>query len=68
MVLIVGASGTLVRPTAFLATHAYGLIGKPQIEQGKVTIFGRGTGRRNVVAVQDIAQLISITRSPANGS
>ncbi|NCC30487.1 MAG: SDR family oxidoreductase [Chloroflexia bacterium] len=53
-----GVPFTIVRPTAFLETHAYELLGKALIEQGKVTIFGRGTGRRNFVAVPDIAQLI----------
>lgn len=53
-----GVPFTIVRPTAFLETHAYAMLGKPLIEQGKVTIFGRGTGRRNFVAVPDIARLI----------
>lgn len=53
-----GVPFTIVRPAAFLETHAYTLLGKPLIEQGKVTIFGRGTGRRNFVSVQDVARLI----------
>jgi NADH dehydrogenase len=53
-----GLPYTIVRPTAFLQTHAYQLLGQPILEQGKATIFGKGTGRRNFVAVEDVASLI----------
>ncbi|MFN3358921.1 MAG: NmrA family NAD(P)-binding protein, partial [Pseudomonas sp.] len=53
-----GLPYTIVRPTAFLQTHAYEMLGQPILEQGKATIFGKGTGRRNFVAVEDVATLI----------
>jgi NADH dehydrogenase len=53
-----GLPYTIVRPTAFLQTHAYQMLGQPILEQGKATIFGKGTGRRNFVAVEDVASLI----------
>ena len=59
---VLQASGlpyTIVRPTAFLQTHAYQLLGQPILEQGKATIFGKGTGRRNFVAVEDVAALVA---------
>lgn len=49
---------TIIRPAAFLETHAYDLIGKPILEQGKATVFGQGNGRRNSVSVDDVARLI----------
>ena len=51
---------TIVRPSAFLETHAYQMIGQPILEKGKTTIFGQGTGRRNFVSVEDVAQLIQM--------
>jgi uncharacterized protein YbjT (DUF2867 family) len=53
-----GLPYTIVRPTAFLQTHAYEMLGQPILEQGKATIFGKGTGRRNFVAIEDVASLI----------
>ncbi len=53
-----GLPYTIVRPTAFLQTHAYQMLGQSIQEQGKATIFGKGTGRRNFVAVEDVASLI----------
>jgi NADH dehydrogenase len=53
-----GLPYTIIRPTAFLQTHAYQMLGQPILEQGKATIFGKGTGRRNFVAVEDVANLI----------
>ncbi len=53
-----GLPFTIVRPSAFLETHAYQMIGQPILEKGKTTIFGQGTGRRNFVSVEDVADLI----------
>jgi uncharacterized protein YbjT (DUF2867 family) len=53
-----GLPFTIIRPAPFLETHAYQVIGQPILEKGKTTIFGQGTGRRNFVAVEDVAQLI----------
>jgi uncharacterized protein YbjT (DUF2867 family) len=49
---------TIIRPTAFLETHAYKLLGQPILEKGKTTVFGQGTGRRNFVAVDNVADLV----------
>jgi len=53
-----GLPATIVRPAAFLETHAYELVGKPLQEEGKVTLLGRGAARRNFVSVEDVARLI----------
>jgi uncharacterized protein YbjT (DUF2867 family) len=53
-----GLPFTIIRPTAFLETHAYTLLGQPILEKGKTTIFGQGTGRRNFVAVDNVADLV----------
>jgi uncharacterized protein YbjT (DUF2867 family) len=52
-----GLDYTILRPTAFMESHAYMLIGQPILETGKVTLFGRGENLRNFVAVADVAQL-----------
>lgn len=55
-----GLTYTIIRPSAFLETHAYELLGKSVLENGKATIFGQGTGRRNFIAVGDIVQLLGL--------
>ena len=55
-----GLPFTIIRPGPFLETHAYQMIGQPILEKGKTTIFGQGTGRRNFVSVEDVAQLIQM--------
>lgn len=50
-----GLSFTILRPTAFMESHAYELIGKPILETGKVTLFGKGENPRNFVAATDVA-------------
>jgi NADH dehydrogenase len=50
-----GLSFTILRPTAFMESHAYELIGKPILETGKVTLFGKGENPRNFVAAADVA-------------
>ena len=47
---------TILRPTAFIDSHAHMLIGQPILETGKVSLFGRGENPRNFVAAQDVAQ------------
>jgi len=49
---------TIVRPTAFMESHAEQFIGKPILETGKVSLFGRGDNPRNFVAAEDVAQVI----------
>ncbi|MEZ4594767.1 MAG: NmrA family NAD(P)-binding protein [Chloroflexota bacterium] len=51
-----GLAHTILRPTAFMESHAHMLIGQPILEKGKVTLFGRGENPRNFVAAEDVAQ------------
>ncbi|MBK8931314.1 MAG: hypothetical protein IPM76_03170 [Chloroflexi bacterium] len=46
---------TILRPTAFMESHAYGVIGKSILETGKVQLFGPGENPRNFVAAADEA-------------
>lgn len=50
-----GLPCTILRPTAFMESHAYQLIGQPILETGKVTLFGKGENPRNFVAAADVA-------------
>lgn len=50
-----GLNFTILRPTAFMETHAHTMIGQPILETGKVTLFGQGNSPRNFVAVDDVA-------------
>ncbi|MBX2997143.1 MAG: SDR family oxidoreductase [Caldilineaceae bacterium] len=50
-----GLSYTILRPSAFMETHAHALNGKPLLESGKTTLLGKGTKPRNFVAVRDVA-------------
>ena len=50
-----GLSCHILRPTAFMESHAYQLIGQPILETGKVTVFGKGENPRNFVAAADVA-------------
>ena len=52
-----GLSFTILRPGAFMDLWAQ-LIGRPIIEQGKTTIFGRGNNPINFVAVEDVAHFV----------
>jgi uncharacterized protein YbjT (DUF2867 family) len=54
-----GLSFTILRPSAFMDLWVQ-LIGQPLVEQGKVTIFGRGTNPINFVAVKDVARFVGI--------
>lgn len=47
---------TILRPTAFMESHAHMLIGQPILQKGKVSLFGQGENPRNFVAAQDVAQ------------
>lgn len=50
-----GLAYTILRPSAFMEWHAHEFIGKPILDQGKVTIFGKGDNPRNFVAGEDVA-------------
>ena len=52
-----GLSHTILRPSAFMETHAHTFNGKGIVERGKTTLLGRGTRRRNFVAVRDVAAM-----------
>lgn len=55
-----GLPYTILRPTAFMESHAHELIGKPIIESGKVILFGRGQQPRNFVAADDVARVAMV--------
>ena len=50
-----GLSYTILRPSAFMETHAHTFCGKSILESGKTTLLGKGTKPRNFVAVRDVA-------------
>ncbi len=52
-----GVRCTILRPAAFMETHAHDLIGQPIIETGQTTILGTGTRPTNFVAVRDVARV-----------
>lgn len=54
-----GMTFTIVRPTSFMDTHAYELIGKSVIEGKRVMLTGSGTNPRNFVASEDVAKVIA---------
>lgn len=60
---------TILRPSAFMEWHAHEFIGKPLLEQGKVTIFGKGDNPRNFVAGEDVANfaVLALTNPQAIG-
>lgn len=52
-----GLAYTILRPTAFIESHAHELIGQPIMTTGKAILFGRGEQPRNFVAADDVAQV-----------
>lgn len=54
---------TILRPTAFMESHAHELIGKPIIENRKVMLIGRGEQPRNFVAAGDVARVAMVALS-----
>ncbi|MBK7895596.1 MAG: SDR family oxidoreductase [Anaerolineaceae bacterium] len=65
-----GLAHTILRPTAFMESHAHMLIGQPILETGKVSLFGQGENPRNFVAAQDVAQfaVLSLTMPQMAGA
>lgn len=55
-----GLSHTIVRPTAFMESHAHALIGEPILEGRPVPMFGRGDQPRNFVAADDVAAVVEL--------
>jgi NADH dehydrogenase len=64
-----GLNYTILRPTAFMEWHAHTFIGQPILEQGQVTLLGRGENPRNFVAGDDVARfaVIALTDPQASG-
>ena len=52
-----GLGYTILRPTAFMESHAHALIGEPVLRNGKAVLFGRGEQPRNFVAADDVARV-----------
>ena len=50
-----GLRYTILRPTAFMETHAHELIGKAILDGKPAVIFGRGEQPANFVAARDVA-------------
>lgn len=55
-----GLEYVILRPTAFMESHAYMFIGQPILETGKVSLFGKGENPRNFVAADDAAKFALI--------
>ncbi len=53
-----GIGYTIIRPTSFMETHAYMLIGKSVIEGKRVMLTGKGSNPRNFVAAEDVAKVV----------
>jgi len=49
---------TILRLPAFMEWHAYNLLAKSIVENGKTTIFGKGTNPINLIAVKDVVAAI----------
>lgn len=61
-----GLSYTILRPTAFMESHAHALIGQPLAAKGKVVLFGRGDRPRNFVAADEVAEIaVRALRDPS---
>jgi NADH dehydrogenase len=52
-----GLPWTILRPTAFMETHAHLLIGAPVVAGTTVRLIGPGTWPRNFIAADDVAQV-----------
>ena len=64
-----GLQYTILRPTAFMESHAEMFIGQPVMEKGKVSLFGKGQNPRNFVAADDVAQfaVMALENGELNG-
>jgi uncharacterized protein YbjT (DUF2867 family) len=58
-----GLSYAILRPTAFMESHAERFIGLPILETGKVSLFGPGQFPRNFVAAADVAKIAVLALS-----
>lgn len=55
-----GLNYTILRLPAFMKWHAYNLLGKSIVDNGKVTILGSGTNPLNFIAVKDIVLALEL--------
>lgn len=55
-----GLAYTIVRPSAFMETHAHELLGKNILKFGRAIILGDGDKPTNFVAVRDVALLATV--------
>ena len=64
-----GLPYTILRPIAFMEWHVHEFIGKPILEKGKVTLFGKGDNPRNFIAGEDVANfaVLALTEPTAIG-
>jgi NADH dehydrogenase len=64
-----GLPYTILRPSAFMEWHAYEFIGKPILNKGQVTLFGKGDNPRNFIAGDDVANfaVLALTDPQAIG-
>lgn len=63
-----GVPYTIVRPSAFMETHAHELLGKSVLRDGSAMILGAGITPLNFVSARDVAALIVlILRDRARG-
>jgi uncharacterized protein YbjT (DUF2867 family) len=64
-----GLSYTILRPAAFMETHAHELLGKAIMAGKPAVIFGRGDRPVNFVAVRDVATfaVLALTSASARG-
>lgn len=58
-----GVDHTILRPSAFMESHAHQFIGAPLLKSGRVVIPGSGRNAINLIAAADVARyvLISLT-------
>ncbi len=63
-----GLSHTILQPTAFMEWHAHEFIGKPILEEGKVTLLGPGENLINLVAANDVARFAVIALTDPNAA
>lgn len=56
-----GMRHTIIRPTAFMETHAWELIGKAVATGKRVVLFGPGKNPRNFIAADDVANAVILT-------
>lgn len=53
-----GLDFTILRPSAYMETHAHMLLGQHVIENGQVSLFGKADNPRNFVAAEDVAKFV----------